>query len=74
VRVDNNSSFGSQVSWVTYPKLSVAYVVSEEPRLREYLPGFIDNLRLRAAYGASGQQPGVTTALRTLSPVAVRTA
>lgn len=70
VRVDNNSSFGSDVSWVTYPKASVAYVISDEPRIREHLPNMIDNLRLRAAYGASGQQPGVNTALRTLSPVA----
>lgn len=70
VRVDNNSSFGSEVSWVTYPKLSIAYVVSDEPKIRDHLPGFIDNLRFRAAYGASGQQPGVNTALRTLSPVA----
>jgi len=70
VRVDNNSSFGSQVHWVTYPKVSVSYVASEEPRIQEHLPSWLSSLRLRAAYGGSGQQPGYNTALQTLAPVA----
>jgi TonB-dependent SusC/RagA subfamily outer membrane receptor len=70
VRVDNNSAFGSHAGWATYPKASVSWVASEEPRVKAHLPSFIDNLRLRGAYGGSGQQPGVNTALRTLSPVA----
>ena len=70
VRVDNNSAFGNEVKWVTYPKASLSYVASEEPRVRDRLPSLIDNLRFRAAYGASGQQPAVNTALRTLQPVA----
>lgn len=69
-RVDNNSAFGSDVSWVTYPKASVSWVASEEPGIQRRLPSFISSLRLRGAYGASGQQPNVNTALRTLSPVA----
>ena len=70
LRVDNNSSFGSQASWVTYPKLSLSWVASEESWARSKLPGFIEDLRLRLAYGQSGQQPGVNTALRTFTPVA----
>lgn len=62
VRVDNNSAFGKDFKWVTYPKVSASWVVSEEPFFR--LP-FVSALKLRAAYGASGQQPGVFTALRT---------
>ncbi len=69
-RVDNNSAFGSNASWVTYPKASLSWVASEEPRVRQYIPGVIDNLRFRFAYGGSGQQPGVNTALQTLTPVA----
>ena len=69
-RVDNNSAFGSDVSWVTYPKASLSWVASEEPFVQRHLPSFVDNLRIRAAYGASGQQPASTPALRTLSPVA----
>jgi hypothetical protein len=38
--------------------------------VRDRLPSLVNSLRFRAAYGASGQQPGVNTALRTLSPVA----
>ena len=69
-RVDNNSSFGKEVKWVGYPKASVSYVASEEPSIRGFLPDLFTSLRLRAAYGASGQQPALNTALQTLSPVA----
>ncbi|MDQ6828727.1 MAG: SusC/RagA family TonB-linked outer membrane protein [Gemmatimonadota bacterium] len=70
VRVDNNSSFGKDIKWVTYPKASLSWVVSEEPFFRDRAPRWLGSFRLRAAYGQSGQQPGVFTALRTLSPVA----
>ncbi len=69
-RVDNNSSFGKDVSWVVYPKASISYVASEDPWVRSLLPDAINSLRLRAAFGASGQQPALNTALQTLSPVA----
>ena len=69
-RVDNNSSFGKDVKWVGYPKASISYVASEEPWVQGWLPKTFNSLRLRAAYGASGQQPALNTALQTLSPVA----
>ena len=69
-RVDNNSAFGSQVHWVTYPKISVSYVASEEPTIQRHLPSWVSSLRLRGAYGGSGQQPALNTALQTLAPVA----
>jgi TonB-linked SusC/RagA family outer membrane protein len=69
-RVDNNSSFGNDVKWVGYPKLSLSYVACEEPSIQKTLPAFVNSLRLRAAFGASGQQPALNTALRTLTPVA----
>ena len=69
-RVDNNSSFGKDVKWVGYPKASLSYVASEDPWVQTKLPSVINSLRLRAAYGASGQQPALNTALQTLSPVA----
>ncbi len=69
-RVDNNSSFGSDVKWVGYPKASISYVASEEPWVQGFLPKAFSSLRLRAAYGASGQQPLLNTALQTLTPVA----
>jgi outer membrane receptor protein involved in Fe transport len=66
LRVDNNSAFGEQFKWVTYPKLSLAWVVNEEPFWRTF--GVLNSLKLRAAYGESGRQPAVFSALRTYSP------
>ncbi len=67
-RVDNNSSFGKDVSWVVYPKASLSYVASEDPWVRAHLPNAVNSLRLRAAYGASGQQPALNTALADVEP------
>ncbi|MFL5615883.1 MAG: SusC/RagA family TonB-linked outer membrane protein [Gemmatimonadaceae bacterium] len=70
VRVDNNSAFGSKASFTTYPKASLSWVASDEPRVKSLLPTFVDELRFRGAYGGSGQQPQVNSALQTLNPVA----
>jgi TonB-linked SusC/RagA family outer membrane protein len=70
LRVDNNSAFGKEVHWVTYPKASISYVASDEPRIKAHLPWFVNNFRVRAAYGGSGQQPATLTALQTLQSVA----
>lgn len=65
LRVDNNSAFGEQFKWVTYPKVSLAWVLSEEP----FFPrsGFLNTLKLRGAYGESGRQPAAFSALRTFT-------
>jgi TonB-linked SusC/RagA family outer membrane protein len=65
VRVDNNSAFGKDVNLVTYPKVSASWVVSDEGFWRFR---WIDQLRLRAAYGLSGQQPDAFAALQTYAP------
>ena len=67
VRVDNNSAFGQDFKWVTYPKASVSYVVSDEPFWK--WGSSINTLRLRAAYGAAGRQPQAFSALQTFTPV-----
>jgi len=62
VRSDRNSAFGAEFETVFYPKLAVSWVVSDEaffPR-----PDFLNQLRLRTAYGASGVQPGTTDAVQ----------
>lgn len=66
VRVDNNSAFGNQFKWITYPKVSASWVVSEEPFWSLH---FINSLRLRAAYGESGRAPLAYSALRAYQPV-----
>jgi TonB-linked SusC/RagA family outer membrane protein len=66
VRTDDNSAFGTNFDAVTYPKFSASWVVSEEPVVP--LPQFVNTLRLRAAYGESGLQPGAFDAIRTYIP------
>ena len=66
VRVDNNSAFGSEVQFVTYPKASLSWVVNDEDWFNV---SWLDALRLRIAYGQSGEQPPAFSALRTYTPV-----
>src|SRR6267378_3404831 len=61
IRRDRNSTFGSKARSVNYPKLQGSWVLSEESFYPRALP--FSNLKLRFAYGASGQQPGSTDAL-----------
>jgi TonB-dependent starch-binding outer membrane protein SusC len=60
LRTDDNSAFGRDFSAVYYPKAQVSWVLSDEPFFPTAVP--LNNLRLRLAYGASGQQPGTTDA------------
>jgi TonB-linked SusC/RagA family outer membrane protein len=67
LRVDNNSAFGSNFKWVTYPKVSLSWVLSDEPFW--HWGNRINTLRLRGAYGASGRQPSTFSALQTYTAV-----
>jgi len=67
VRMDDNSAFGSDFNYTVYPKISTSWLIHEE---EFFSYDFIDQLKLRAAYGAAGQQPQAFAALRTLAPVA----
>lgn len=69
VRADGASAFGSNFSTSWYPKASGTWVISEEPFFGR--PGWLSSLRFRAAYGASGVQPGPTSALVIATPVTV---
>ncbi|MEX2553866.1 MAG: TonB-dependent receptor, partial [Actinomycetota bacterium] len=61
VRADNNSAFGAEFDAAIYPKVSGTWVLHEEPF---WNVGFVNALRLRGAWGASGQQPDVFAAVR----------
>ena len=67
LRVDNNSAFGEDFKWVTYPKVSASWVLNEEPFWK--WAGTVNTFRLRGAYGESGRQPATFAALRTFTPV-----
>ena len=62
VRFDDNSAFGSDFSLVVYPKASIAWMVSDEDF---YNLGFVDQLKLRFAWGKAGNSPAPFTADRT---------
>jgi TonB-dependent starch-binding outer membrane protein SusC len=64
VRGDAHSTFGENVTYQLFPKVDVSYVVSEH----DFVPQGISSLRLRAAYGAAGMQPGTFDRVRTWAP------
>lgn len=66
VRADDNSAFGQNFDLVYYPKISGAWVISEEPFFS--VPQ-ISTVKLRAAYGESGQQPQSFASLRTFAAI-----
>ena len=68
-RTDRNSAFGVNFHRVYYPSVSASWVISDEsffPRVPT-----ISSLRLRAAKGSSGQNPGFLAAEQFYNPVAV---
>ncbi len=67
LRVDGNSAFGSGFGLQKYPKISAAYVLSDE----DFWPRrFISTFKLRTALGESGKAPGAFDAVRTWDPIA----
>ncbi len=67
LRTDQNSSFGTKFQQVVYPKASISWIMSDESFFPKY--SWMDQFRVRAAYGASGVQPGGTVALQTFTAV-----
>ncbi len=55
VRADESSAFGTQNDLVWYPNFSASWVLGEEP----FFPksAIVSSLRVRGAYGESGQRP-----------------
>ena len=70
LRSDRNSAFGANFKTVVYPKLAVSWVASDEPFFHR--PSWMNQLRLRTAYGASGVQPGTTDAVPFYSATTTR--
>jgi TonB-dependent starch-binding outer membrane protein SusC len=70
VRGDDNSAFGQDFGFVTYPAASASWVIAEEPWFPEY--NFLSSLRLRAAFGTSGLRPNFRDAVTLYEPIAVQ--
>jgi len=68
VRVDDNSGFGANEDVIYSPSVNASFVLSDTPFFNV---GFIDNLRLRFAWGEAAQAPGPFAADRTFRQVRV---
>jgi len=67
VRRDDNSAFGTDFGFISYPGVSASWVLSDEP----FFPrtSWLTNVRLRAAYGESGTRPDFRDAVTFFTPV-----
>ena len=72
VRTDQNSAFGTNFQRVFYPKASLSWIASDESFFPHY--NWLNQFRLRSAYGASGVQPGATSSLQTVATTTVNVA
>ena len=58
VRRDGSSRFGDNHKWGTFPSVSLAWRISNE-KFMEGTKGWLDNLKLRAGFGITGNQDGI---------------
>jgi TonB-dependent starch-binding outer membrane protein SusC len=65
-RLDQNSTFGQDADAFLSPRVGLSYVISEEPFWQNnlHLADLFSTLRLRGAWGTSGNSPGATAALQ----------
>ncbi len=56
-RADASSKVGTNNKWGFFPSFSAAWVVSEEPFMKQF--DFLNNLKIRAGYGLSGNQGAI---------------
>lgn len=54
VRHDASSKFGANNRWATFPSISLGWRISEESFLAPLKSKWLDDLKLRAGYGTSG--------------------
>jgi hypothetical protein len=69
-RYDKNSAFGKNTPGVFYPKASLSIIPSDRGGWGgSMLGGYLPTLRLRAALGRAGRQPGAFDKLTTYGPL-----
>ncbi|MCE4563191.1 TonB-dependent receptor [Maribellus sp. CM-23] len=57
MRYDGSSKFGANHKWATFPSVSGAWRINEESFMQGLT--FLDDLKIRAGYGVSGNQDGI---------------
>ena len=66
VRADDHSSFGENFDVIVYPKVSVSYILSDEPGAKGFVDALrLNSLKLRAAWGQAGRAPSAFSAPQT---------
>ena len=66
VRADDHSSFGTNFDLIVYPKLSVSYILSDEPAAKGVVDALhLNSLKLRGAWGQAGRAPTAFSAPQT---------
>lgn len=58
LRRDGSSRFGTNHKWGTFPSVSLAWRISDEAFM-ESTTSWLNNLKLRAGYGVTGNQAGI---------------
>ncbi len=58
LRRDGSSKFGPNNKWGTFPSVSAAWRIIDEPFMQS-MKGVVDELKLRVGYGISGNQSGL---------------
>ena len=66
-RIDAGSSFGDNIDTEFYPKATGSYIISDDFGLP-----FVDELKVRTAYGQTGRFPGAFLKDRTFSAISFR--
>jgi len=67
MRFDDNSAFGQNFELVSYPKVSASWIASESQFMEDW--DWVDQVKVRGAWGKAGQQPSTFAAIRTYEPV-----
>jgi TonB-dependent SusC/RagA subfamily outer membrane receptor len=65
VRFDGNSTFGKDIGIQTFPKVGVAYNISDEEFYPQEVKSYISSLKLRSSWGQTGTFPPPFTRDRT---------
>ncbi len=66
VRADDHSSFGTDFDIIVYPKLSLAWVLSDEPAMQGALDALrVSTFKFRTAWGQAGRAPAAYSAPQT---------
>ena len=71
IRGDDNSTFGIDYGFITYPSASISWVVGEEAWFPEL--SFLSSFRVRSAWGTSGLRPNFRNAITLFNPTTVAT-